>query len=77
MASEIEALPDQAGFVKFASSAAWNFVQFPYYELAPRAGGSAAAALASRTLQSVFSDDPKTRAPRTNNAGSSQLSSTT
>lgn len=37
MASEIEALPDRAGFVKFASGAAWNFVQFPYYEVAARA----------------------------------------
>ena len=35
MASEIEALPDRAGFVKFASSAAWNFVRFPYYDVAP------------------------------------------
>ena len=31
MASEIEALPDRAGFVKFASAAAWNWVEFPYY----------------------------------------------
>ena len=39
MASEIEALPDRAGFVKFASAAAWNFVQFPYYDVASRTEG--------------------------------------
>ena len=32
---EIEALPDRAGFVKFASAAAWNFVQFAYYDVRP------------------------------------------
>jgi hypothetical protein len=37
MASEIEALVDQAGFVKFASGAAWNFVAFDYFDLAKRA----------------------------------------
>ena len=39
MASEIEALPDQAGFVKFASSAAWNWGKFAYYDVVPRATG--------------------------------------
>lgn len=39
MASEVEALPHRAGFVKFASAAAWNFVQFPYYDVAPRSEG--------------------------------------
>ena len=37
MASEIEALPDRKGFVKFASGAAWNFVQFDYYDVASKA----------------------------------------
>ena len=39
MASEIEALPDRAGFVEFSSAAAWNWVEFPYYDVAPRAEG--------------------------------------
>lgn len=30
MASQIEALPDRAGYPKFASSAVWNSVEFPY-----------------------------------------------
>ena len=37
MASEIEALPDRAGFVKFASGAAWNFVKFDYFDIDERA----------------------------------------
>ena len=37
MASEIEALPDRKGFVKFASGAAWNFVQFDYFDIDKRA----------------------------------------
>lgn len=30
MASEIEALPDRAGYLKFASRAAWTLVRFEY-----------------------------------------------
>ena len=37
MASEIEALPDRKGFVKFASRPAWSFVAFDYFDLAKRA----------------------------------------
>lgn len=37
MASEIEALPDRAGFVKFASRPAWSFVDFAYFDLDQRA----------------------------------------
>ena len=37
MASEIEALPDRAGFVKFASGGAWNFVNFPYFDVKQQA----------------------------------------
>lgn len=37
MASEIEALPDRAGFVKFASRPAWSFVAFDYFDLDKRA----------------------------------------
>ena len=34
MASEIEALPDQAGYLKFASVPAWMTVEFPPYDAA-------------------------------------------
>ena len=37
MASEIEALPDRKGFVKFASRPAWSFVAFDYFDLDKRA----------------------------------------
>ncbi len=37
MASEIEALPDCKGFVKFASRPAWSFVAFDYFDLDKRA----------------------------------------
>ena len=37
MASEIEALADRVGYLKFASGAAWNRVRFAYYQLEPRA----------------------------------------
>ena len=37
MASELEALPDRAGFVKFASRAAWNFVNFAYFDVKQQA----------------------------------------
>jgi hypothetical protein len=33
MASEIEALPDRAGYLKFASRPAWTLVQFDYFEV--------------------------------------------
>jgi hypothetical protein len=33
MASEIEALPDRAGYLKFASRAAWTLVRFEYFEV--------------------------------------------
>lgn len=32
MPSEIEALPEQAGYLKFASRAAWTRVAFGYFE---------------------------------------------
>ena len=41
LASEIEALPDRTGFLKFASGAAWNLVQFAYYEVPIKAAPSA------------------------------------
>ena len=34
MASEIEALPDRAGYLKFASVPAWMKVEFPVYDVA-------------------------------------------
>lgn len=37
MPSEIEALKDRMGFVKFASRPAWTFVAFPYFEVEARA----------------------------------------
>ena len=37
MASEIEALPDRAGFVKFASGGVWNFVRFAYFDVKQQA----------------------------------------
>jgi hypothetical protein len=37
MASEIEALPDRAGYVKLALRAAWSLVRFEYFELEKRA----------------------------------------
>lgn len=43
MASEIEALKDRMGFVKFASRPAWTFVAFPYFEVQARAEGFQAA----------------------------------
>ena len=33
MASEIEALPDRTGYLKFASVPAWMKVEFPVYDL--------------------------------------------
>ena len=33
MASEIEALPDRAGYLKFASVPAWMKVGFPVYDV--------------------------------------------
>lgn len=30
MASQIEALPDRAGYLKFASSPVWNRMEIPY-----------------------------------------------
>ncbi len=47
MASEIEALPDRAGFVKFASGAAWNFVNFAYFDVKQQAESFEPAALGS------------------------------
>ena len=47
MASEIEALPDRAGFVKFASGAAWNFVSFPFFDVKQQAEPFEAALLRS------------------------------
>ena len=47
MASEIEALPDRAGFVKFASGAAWNFVQSDYFDIDKRAEPFEPASLGS------------------------------
>ena len=38
MASGIDALPDRKRFVKFASGAAWNFVQFGYQDVAVEGG---------------------------------------
>ena len=43
MASEIEALPDRVGYLKFASGAAWNKVSFTYYEVEQRAAAFEAA----------------------------------
>lgn len=43
MASEIEALPDRVGYLKFASGAAWNKVSFAYYEVEQRAAAFEAA----------------------------------
>ncbi len=37
LASEIEALSDRQGFVKFASGAAWNFVNFAYFDVKQQA----------------------------------------
>ena len=37
MASEIEALPDRQGFVKFASGAAWDKVNFAYLDVKQQA----------------------------------------
>ena len=37
MASEIEALSDRQGFMKFASGAAWNFVNFAYFDVKQQA----------------------------------------
>ncbi len=37
MASEIEALPDRAGYLKFASRPAWTLVRFEYFEIGKRA----------------------------------------
>ena len=34
MASEIEALPDRSGYLKFASVPAWMKVEFPIYDVA-------------------------------------------
>ena len=34
MASEIEALPDRAGYLKFASVPVWMKVEFPVYDVA-------------------------------------------
>ena len=34
MASEIEALPDRAGYLKLASVPAWMKVEFPVYDVA-------------------------------------------
>ena len=34
MASEIEALPDRAGYLKFASEPVWMKVEFPPYDVA-------------------------------------------
>ena len=34
MASEIEALPDRAGYLKLASEPVWLKVEFPVYDLA-------------------------------------------
>ena len=33
MASEIEVLPDRAGYLKFASEPVWMKVEFPVYDL--------------------------------------------
>ena len=33
MASEIEALPDRAGYLKLASEPVWMKVEFPVYDL--------------------------------------------
>ena len=36
MASEIEALPDRAGYLKLASVPAWTKVEFPVYDVKVR-----------------------------------------
>ena len=59
MASEIEALPDQAGFVKFASSAAWNWGKFAYYDVVPRATGECSGGASwTAVLCNPFSESP-------------------
>lgn len=43
MASEIEALPDRVGYLKFASGAAWHLVQLPFYVVLQQAAAFEAA----------------------------------
>ena len=58
MASEIEALPDRKGFVKFASGAVWNFVQFDYFDIYKRAEPFQPASLGSGGGGGRWSPDP-------------------